>query len=335
MRPVRSVFAALRPSRFAASGNCSGCFETFGLEALNHRAADDITENIGRCSEHVEECVDGEDERDVVDRQVYRGRDEHHRHETGVGNRGGSHRREHGGDEDEENADAGGGRRDIVDAAETAELELGYLSTINEKLSAVADERHYVLGNHCVYSLTKEEFEQLNATGRRMIECLDREWTEKSILNVSKAFSVNLAGASKPLIGEIDLIIKDKAGEIVLVDWKTAARKWPETKKSKDLQATCFCYAMKQLTGLDHGFRYDVITKAKEPSYTQHCTSRTDDDYARLSQLVRVVETAVANEVFLPNEQGFYCGGCQYASACKEWHRKQARTISVPVQKAA
>lgn len=184
-------------------------------------------------------------------------------------------------------------------------------------------------------SLTKDEWEQLNATGRKMIACLDREWTEKTILNVAKAFTVRLESSDVPLIGEIDLIIKDKHGEIVLVDWKTAARKWPAGKCAKDLQATCFCYAMKQLTGLDHGFRYDVITKAKEPSYSQHCTTRTDDDYARLSRLVRVVETAVQNEVFLPNEQSFYCGGCQYSQKCKSWHRKQARTISIPAQKAA
>ena len=47
---------------------------------------------------------------------------------------------------------------DIVDAAETVEVELGYLQTINEKLKQVTDDRHYVLGNHCVYTLTKEEF---------------------------------------------------------------------------------------------------------------------------------------------------------------------------------
>ncbi|MCA9042382.1 MAG: metallophosphoesterase [Planctomycetaceae bacterium] len=47
---------------------------------------------------------------------------------------------------------------DIVDAAETVEEELGYLKTINEKLSKVTEDRHYVLGNHCVYTLTKDEF---------------------------------------------------------------------------------------------------------------------------------------------------------------------------------
>lgn len=47
---------------------------------------------------------------------------------------------------------------DLVDAADSVDLELKYLKTINQSLSAIADQRHYVLGNHCVHTLTKNEF---------------------------------------------------------------------------------------------------------------------------------------------------------------------------------
>ncbi|WP_417847797.1 metallophosphoesterase family protein [Thalassoglobus sp.] len=47
---------------------------------------------------------------------------------------------------------------DIIDAADSVETELGYLKTINKEFSQIAKERHYVLGNHCVDTLTKEEF---------------------------------------------------------------------------------------------------------------------------------------------------------------------------------
>jgi 3',5'-cyclic AMP phosphodiesterase CpdA len=47
---------------------------------------------------------------------------------------------------------------DLVDAADTPEVELGYVETINRDLSAICPARHYVLGNHCVYTLTKDEF---------------------------------------------------------------------------------------------------------------------------------------------------------------------------------
>lgn len=47
---------------------------------------------------------------------------------------------------------------DLIDAADSPEVELRYLAKINEPFAAIAQDRHYVLGNHCVDMLTKEEF---------------------------------------------------------------------------------------------------------------------------------------------------------------------------------
>lgn len=47
---------------------------------------------------------------------------------------------------------------DLIDAADTVETEQRYLRTINREFSAIAKDRHYVLGNHCVDTLTKTEF---------------------------------------------------------------------------------------------------------------------------------------------------------------------------------
>ncbi len=47
---------------------------------------------------------------------------------------------------------------DFIDAADTVKAELGYLKRINRDFSGICRERHYVLGNHCVYTLTKQEF---------------------------------------------------------------------------------------------------------------------------------------------------------------------------------
>ncbi|QDV85641.1 metallophosphoesterase family protein [Planctomycetes bacterium TBK1r] len=47
---------------------------------------------------------------------------------------------------------------DLIDAAEEVETEQRYLQTINREFSAICDDRHYVLGNHCVDTLMKEEF---------------------------------------------------------------------------------------------------------------------------------------------------------------------------------
>lgn len=47
---------------------------------------------------------------------------------------------------------------DLIDAADTVEKEQNYLKTINEKFSKICKNRHYVIGNHCVDTLKKEEF---------------------------------------------------------------------------------------------------------------------------------------------------------------------------------
>lgn len=47
---------------------------------------------------------------------------------------------------------------DLIDAADSVDVEQSYLKTINRPFSAICRDRHYVLGNHCVDTLNKEEF---------------------------------------------------------------------------------------------------------------------------------------------------------------------------------
>ena len=47
---------------------------------------------------------------------------------------------------------------DLIDAAETVEAEIAHLHEIEKVFREVRAPRHYVLGNHCVSTLTKEQF---------------------------------------------------------------------------------------------------------------------------------------------------------------------------------
>ncbi len=47
---------------------------------------------------------------------------------------------------------------DLIDAAAKVETELGYLSRIVKELNTIECPKHFVLGNHCVDTLTKSEF---------------------------------------------------------------------------------------------------------------------------------------------------------------------------------
>ncbi|MEO8270341.1 MAG: metallophosphoesterase [Aureliella sp.] len=47
---------------------------------------------------------------------------------------------------------------DLIDSMDAVDLDLSYLKTIDGRFSAICQDRHYVLGNHCVETLKKEEF---------------------------------------------------------------------------------------------------------------------------------------------------------------------------------
>jgi RecB family exonuclease len=184
-------------------------------------------------------------------------------------------------------------------------------------------------------TLEDGEWDNLNELGRKMVEAFYEGWTEDVIVDVSAAFSVPVIDgdgepvSDKPLIGEIDLIVEDPQGEITLVDWKTAARKWADGKADSHLQATCFCMAHRWLSGVISPFRFDVVTKTKQPKYEAIRTIRVEDDFHRLAELIGVMERAVASDVFFPVSGSFMCKDCSHASACREWHRGRTRTLSL------
>lgn len=113
---------------------------------------------------------------------------------------------------------------DFIDAAKSVEDELTYLKTINKDFAPLCKQRHYVLGNHCVQTLTKREFLDvvqqkksyysfdagafhfvvLDACFRTDGESYDRgnfKWTDTSIPDSEvKWLEADLAASKKPTI---------------------------------------------------------------------------------------------------------------------------------------
>jgi len=157
-----------------------------------------------------------------------------------------------------------------------------------------------------------ESINSLIEQARFMLDALLARWIDwDNIVSVAHAFKVNVPGLNKPLIGEYDMVIKEGEGTTI-VDWKTSAQRWSESKADKDFQATAFSFAY--LMEADHdtipAFRFDVVTKTKNPSLENHYTQRTKDDLHRFSLLALAIERAVKKEVFLPAETSFSCRDC-------------------------
>jgi hypothetical protein len=184
-----------------------------------------------------------------------------------------------------------------------------------------------------------ETADTLVRQGQGMLQALltDPVCRADRILAVGEVFQVPLPDAGstepKPLIGEYDLVVQD-AEVCTIVDWKTAARRWPEGKADSDLQPTCYLYARSLSDDTPTRFRFDVVTKTVKPTVSHLETVRDEDRFLRLLALAEVVSAMVRAEHFLPSEQSWACSDGPYAEACKAWHRNRAR-VAVTITRAA
>jgi len=58
-------------------------------------------------------------------------------------------------------------------------------------------------------------------------------------------------------------------------------------------------------------------------------TSRNQDDFNRMVEIIRSVDRAIKAEAFMPNDGCFACGDCQFAGACKRWVQDSTKLISL------
>jgi len=176
-----------------------------------------------------------------------------------------------------------------------------------------------------------QDAESCLAQGQDLIGVFDANTDpEEEVLGVSEAMAVPLINSAgevleDPLIGELDVLVRDRDGNKVIVDWKTSARKWSKGKADGEIQPTAMIYSYLQQHGECLGFRYDIGIKTKTPGFQQESTTRCPDDFDRMIWLIQAIEKAIKADAFLP-QKGFMCPSCQYAGACARWHRQAAST---------
>ena len=164
----------------------------------------------------------------------------------------------------------------------------------------------------------------------RMLETATSSWPDfhQTIAGVAVPFRFEIDGLSKPIVGEYDLLVKEPTPfdepeddrYVTIVDWKTAAHMWPDSKAGHELQATVYTAAYEAVHSLRPSFRFDVTTKTKTPKTMRFYTSRMDGQIERMKSITLAVDKAVNAGVFLPNDNSLNCLDCPYASTCAKWH---------------
>ena len=124
------------------------------------------------------------------------------------------------------------------------------------------------------------------------------------------------------LAGVIDVIFKDKQGNLIVVDNKTAARAMAQKTADENHQMTSYAYLLAAnklvFPTATVTCRFDVFRKLKTPKLEHVYTSRTSDDRKRFARIANGVLDAIDAGVFIP-QSSWLCGDCGYRDACKNW----------------
>jgi putative RecB family exonuclease len=164
--------------------------------------------------------------------------------------------------------------------------------------------------------------------GTRMLAVLCAEVPNTTeVVAVESAFAVPLvdqttgAMLDRDLVGTLDLVERDAEGGLVVVDLKTAARKYSDLQVEASLQLSIYSYAT-AMNGLadeqDLRLRFDVLTKTRQPELHRYWTTRDRAANVRLYRLAAEIIVAVEAGVF-PPRVGWHCPECPVQSRCWAW----------------
>ena len=137
------------------------------------------------------------------------------------------------------------------------------------------------------------------------------------VISVEDAFALDLEGdpQGRLIVGAIDAVVIDTAGRVVVVENKTAARRWPAVQLQHDFQVAVYQQAVREMDILDPVLRFDFLLKLKKPVIESVEVHRTPLQEQEALRIFRQVLRAVDEEIFFP-VRGWACSGCEYSHAC-------------------
>jgi len=119
-----------------------------------------------------------------------------------------------------------------------------------------------------------------------------------------------------PLIGAMDLIIKG-SDRPMIVEHKTAARKYSREQLSYEMQPSAYAYAAEQIGIGKADLMYQLLIKTKTPSVQLCRIERTDAHVREMMTTFAMVIRAIEAGIFFKN-RSWACGDCTYAYLCNE-----------------
>lgn len=176
-----------------------------------------------------------------------------------------------------------------------------------------------------IYFGNSESEKKLFPIAKTLLEKQEKRELQGKILAVEKDFEVDIGNRETgetlalPLKGKIDLVVRNLDSSLLIIDHKTAARRYTNGTVEQDLQMTCYAYVFYHYK-LQQPVtcRFDVFLKNKKPDICTYPTERTPEHFLTLFHTIQNVLRGIEHQVFYPN-RCFLCSDCVFQDPCKNW----------------
>jgi CRISPR/Cas system-associated exonuclease Cas4 (RecB family) len=179
--------------------------------------------------------------------------------------------------------------------------------------------------------------EHLRALGEQLVAAYMHWLADRPIVAAEQPFEIDLIDpetgevSGERMRGYFDVIFPDD----VVVEVKTAARRFDEGTIARKIQFSAYAYAWRQMRGRDPTVLVVSLLKQKRPDVVESIALRTKEDDAFFFHLALDVADAIDQRCFPPNP-GFMCSDCEYGKACKRFRgADQPELLRVPPAKIA
>ena len=137
------------------------------------------------------------------------------------------------------------------------------------------------------------------------------------VFAVEEAFAIPVADDERLLVGAIDALVVDEDGRVVLVESKTAKRRWAKDQLAYDFQPTIYKVAARSMGLVEHPtIRFDFLLKLKKPAFESAEIFRSPEQEQEAFHVFRQVLRAIDAGIFYP-VRSWACNDCEFAHACR------------------
>ncbi len=195
------------------------------------------------------------------------------------------------------------------------ELQVVFAETWSQKVESC---------NHVRYK-KGTDFESVLDEGKGLLESFYSQAPieeKEVILALEEPFSFEIKGIPVPVIGIWDKVSEDEYGNIVITDFKTAARAFSDYDIDENFQLSLYHMGAKSCgyAGREVILRFDTLIKTKEPKFMRFTSTRFAQDHLVMSKKIKMIWAAMEAGNYLPaSENSWMCSVCQYKSHCEKW----------------